>query len=493
MSRFIKIFSLIIALFSVSVAYGQNYQTFNSGRISYFENGNSNVKVIRIDSVHFETDSVLFPMGNIRQISNECYTPLGASSFGAKIVLKANGENLFFNKNNDTILIKSSAFLNETWIAYQIPGNQIVTAQVTEVDTMSFLGINDSIKVISFQVYDQFMTPVNHVLNAFQVILSKNYGMIKTLNFYNFPDFISVYGYSEENLEELNICGLNNPDTGLQNIKWSDIYDFQPGDQLHIRKYQEVPDFIANTTYTYENLYIYRYLERMDYTDSIVYQVELTRTYNYVSDVGSGFEYFHDTISQKIVANPEFDFFPDEVQHIDAYTISYLTMLNGIFKVKSDPRAYLFYSLMDEMSECYGMPLVDGCYNSYDYYKNLGGPYYNCSYMPYSQDSRALVYYSSNGQTWGTPMVLSGINTKNNKSQVSIYPNPANNRITVNIEAIARNCNIEIYNVIGVKIEDEKLSNGQNLVDISTIPSGVYFYQIKSGNEVLNSGKFVKE
>ncbi len=492
MKRFYSLFCLAFILLNGALLTAQNYQTFNSARISYFEDINHYVRAVRIDSVHFGPDSVLFPMGKVQNVTDECYTPFGASWLGSKITVKANGDNLFFNRLNDTILIKTSAFLNETWIAYQIPGNIIVTAQITNVDTLSFLGVNDSVKFISFQVYDGSMTPLNHELNTFQIVISKDFGVVKTLNFYNFPDLITPYYYYQESLTEFQICGLSNPSLGLQNITWFDVYDFQIGDELHIRKYREEPDFLANTTYIYENLYIYKYLERTNYPDSIVYKLDVLQSYLYYTSTGSGYEYSHDTIYQKIVLNSDFDLLPEEVIN-DSYQISYLKMFNGLFKIKSDSRIYEYYERYDDFGDCYTMPLVDGCFSPYDYYKNLGGPYYNCSYMPYAEDSRTLVYYNSGGEIWGTPLVISKSNQMNSELAVQVYPNPAENVISVDIAVAERNCYVEIYNLIGVKLLSQEVYAGNNSVDINSLPCGVYFYQIKSSNEVLENGKFVKE
>jgi hypothetical protein len=341
--------TLASLIFFSAFTHAQNYQTFNSGRISYFEDAGHNVKSVRIDSVHFDTDSVLFPMGNIQAITEECFSPLGASWLGSKIVVRSNGENIFYNLNNESVTIKSAALLNESWIAYQSSGNLNVTAQVSVIDTMSFLGINDSIKIISFQVCDEFMTPINHTLNTYQLIISKNFGIIKTLNFYNFPDLTSPAYYFDEVLSEFNLCGISNPALGFQNFTWFDIYNFEVGDELHIRTFQEIPDFEASFANTYENLYIYKYLERTNSEDTITYKVERIHAYNFVTTLESGYVYNHDTITEKIAFNPDFNKLPGEVIE-ETYSISYLNMSNGFFKTKSDPRAYEFYDLAYESS-----------------------------------------------------------------------------------------------------------------------------------------------
>jgi hypothetical protein len=112
--------SSILNLISLS---GQNYQTVYSDRIAYFEDETGNVKCIRIDSVAGNIDSVLYPFHNIQQLDYDCFTPYGDSWIGEKIIIDTNGFNYFFNRDHDTIKIKTNALMNESWTAYHIPGS----------------------------------------------------------------------------------------------------------------------------------------------------------------------------------------------------------------------------------------------------------------------------------------------------------------------------------------------------------------------------------
>ena len=78
----------------------------------------------------------------------------------------------------------------------------------------------------------------------------------------------------------------------------------------------------------------------------------------------------------------------------------------------------------------------------------------------------------------------------NNKSSggIEIYPNPATNFITIN----ATNSNIEtvqIVNITGDVVVESRTNSNQ--VDVSHLPTGVYFVQLFSTKGV-NSLKFVK-
>lgn len=485
MKYFYFLISLVSLILFSAFIHAQNYQTFNSGRISYFEDAGHNVKSLRIESVHFDTDSVLFPMGNIRPIDWNCYSPSGSSWLGGKIILNSNGQNLFFNKNSDTVFIKTTALLNEVWVAFQIPGSIIVTAQVSDVDTLSFLGLSDSVKYISFQVYNQDMTPINHVLNAYEIVLSKDFGMVKTLNFYHFPD-IEVCDFDCQFIGEYYIVGMSNPLAGINNFTSLDIYNFQPGDELHVGEGYSSP--FSWNSFTQNK--ISRYLARYDYSDSIFYDVETTvASWNY-NDGETIYNFYIDTIVEKYYLNSLLSCFPDEAFD-DGYEMTAPKMISEPHLAKVDNIAYRFIFAGDD---CWSLLMADGFLPQKEYYYGLGGPYYYEAQGNMGDvGSRTLVYYKIGDETWGTPMILSELNSIKAESIVLVYPNPAKEEISFAIPSGIITCYIEIYDILGVKIISQKIHNGVNSLDINSLPCGAYYYKIKSSNDVLKSGKFVKE
>ena len=146
---------LILSVITLRVAIGQDYQTVSVNRIAYFES--QYVECLRIDSVKYQSDSVFYPFRVIQQLDYGCYSPLVASWIGAQIIVRENGINLFFNKSNDTIRINTRAALHDKWIAFNLADSIIIEATITNHDTISFLGLVDSVKTVSFQVYDKSM------------------------------------------------------------------------------------------------------------------------------------------------------------------------------------------------------------------------------------------------------------------------------------------------------------------------------------------------
>ncbi|HRN93139.1 MAG TPA: T9SS type A sorting domain-containing protein [Chitinophagales bacterium] len=67
-----------------------------------------------------------------------------------------------------------------------------------------------------------------------------------------------------------------------------------------------------------------------------------------------------------------------------------------------------------------------------------------------------------------------------------LYPNPATNTINVKSEA---NTNITITNLAGVRVLESTIQAGENNINISMLPQGLYF--IKSGSQ--KAQKFLKQ
>ena len=88
----------------------------------------------------------------------------------------------------------------------------------------------------------------------------------------------------------------------------------------------------------------------------------------------------------------------------------------------------------------------------------------------------------------------SGINPlTNNNRQLEVYPNPANTNLT--ISQLANLKMIEVYDVVGRKLEDLKMSRLGNEIQIqvSDLSSGIYFLKATDEKGNVKNAKFVKE
>lgn len=79
-----------------------------------------------------------------------------------------------------------------------------------------------------------------------------------------------------------------------------------------------------------------------------------------------------------------------------------------------------------------------------------------------------------------TPTTLS--NTKNQKSSISVYPNPFNDKIL--IEGLESNFGYSIYNIQGKEIQSETIKSKNGYINTNDIASGIYLLKIVTENEV---------
>lgn len=89
--------------------------------------------------------------------------------------------------------------------------------------------------------------------------------------------------------------------------------------------------------------------------------------------------------------------------------------------------------------------------------------------------------------------VITGITKVINQSNSFIYPNPCSNIINIKTNEGYKNSIITISDITGRQITTKLIENTNTKLDISMFERGIYFYSILSNQQVIESGKFVKE
>lgn len=130
----------------------------------------------------------------------------------------------------------------------------------------------------------------------------------------------------------------------------------------------------------------------------------------------------------------------------------------------------------------------------------------NFMYMSNNAPDSAIIILSSSGPTPVANSYLyvdnlafagsvAGITeNKNAICQLSIFPNPANNQLNINVTGVKNKAQVDVYNVIGSKVKtltNVDFSSNQT-IDISSLADGQYILKITSSNTVL-SRKFFKQ
>ena len=502
-----RTFLMMLALVGLSVgANAQNYQTVNSTvTTTFIGNDNQQAESIRIDSSFvYLGDSIFYPFYNIQQSDYNCYLPFSYSWIGKKVIIQPDGYNYFINRENDTIKMNTLAQLNENWVAYETP-NIIIIAEVTKHDTLSFLGQIDSAKTISFTAYDQNMIAISHPVNNKTIIISENFGLLKTINFALFSQNTT----SEQKLQTYDLLGMSYPAIGFVNLTWREIYDFEIGDEIHIVAGTGQSDMVT-IRYDYKIKYIY--LNKTIFPDSIIYVIDIEMEDIYsAGSYHNSRRYTHDTItvinksgsildsllSGEIINEGKLYFFPQ-------YGLSDVRIEVGdVIKKTLLAHPAIRENCQGNKDSCWKIcdRYMEQVYRTLPHYlKGLGGPYYDWWDFEHGE-YRELQYYKKGNITWGTPLSIdtssSSINSiKGNNNFVRVYPNPTNGQLTIECRDGACPVSTEeyiIYSVMGQVVMRGALPcrdamHCVSTINVESLANGMYY--LKIADRVV---KFLKE
>lgn len=86
-----------------------------------------------------------------------------------------------------------------------------------------------------------------------------------------------------------------------------------------------------------------------------------------------------------------------------------------------------------------------------------------------------------------------------NSTNVNGYPNPVNDIFTVNVTSTeSEKTSVQFYDLLGGKVgkalDLKATSNGSSaVIDVTTLPTGIYIYTVTSGNKVIYTQKMIKK
>ena len=102
-----------------------------------------------------------------------------------------------------------------------------------------------------------------------------------------------------------------------------------------------------------------------------------------------------------------------------------------------------------------------------------------------------LIIGTGKSGVWQRPLSdFAGIKENTLSNQISIYPNPTSNNLTIETN-INKETKLEIVNLLGQTIYISYINNKAR-IDVSAFPKGVYFIKLNTEKETVVK-KFVKE
>ncbi len=499
----ISAISFVIFFLSASLSNAQDYSSIREGRLATFCNEFDN------DLIFVETDSVIFfekktvyhLNRNVHESEDalnnwDCYIYVGPSILGYYITIKENGTNIFNLGINKDFVIQTMYKVDEAWIAYSDEAI-IIEAKIADHNTELIFNVTDSVKIISFQAYNIENAPIEHEINNQVIKLSKNYGITETFTLSLLPDLMVPNYYIYYLKLNYKLCGLANPDIGVQNLTMLRSFDFDLFDEIHIL---EKSGGGYEDRYFSERKQILKFLNRVNYIDSTTYTLEKTMSYIYITYNNNqdstirAKEYFKGIIDMTIKSHYSFDrpsyvlnsYYPDTGYGNEVYYNVQNYYPNNNSSVK-----YYNHSFFSQYDGCLDEWHIDGpCYDYDKYFGGLGGPYFYCSWI-LSHSERSLVYYKKSYGTWGTQLQVRPFPELEEPSiqETSIFPNPFSDRIIVLIPESELPCTIAFYNNIGRQIFSQEITTEETEVILQRPLPRMIIYKLYNSDKTLKNGK----
>ena len=492
---------LFIIFLSPFCCKAQNYQCLQSGVKHYFLNGNNYLRGIRIDSVRTIGDTTFYypfhtPRGIWYPGVGGPVTGLdsnGGSWLGKKVAQLTDGTFLFDNLWGDTVIIDVQAALGDSWLFYRDTSGLYYKATVTSIDTMTFLGILDSVKTITINSYHDGALNTSDSLNGFQIVLSKNNGFVQVFDLYTFPYHSEAVVYGTADADFYLDQSLLTP---------PGYFSTSPGVNNSIYK---LATFINPTISQLDDWNIGDVFENANNDTEFTTPAPM----QYILDTIIGKTVLpHSTIYKYsgLLAN-----FTSASSYVDEYyggndTLSDTTYLFDTSKMPEETGTNIYsYYYPNDSSYCFKSPAyvsgfalyLDGVIIMY----KIG---FGQTYNHFEEEgplivNTQLIFSNKSNNPCGSYYPLPPLSTPslNATNTLTIFPNPTTE--SLNIQSTNQLINkIQVTNLFGQTVISKQFAVGslQCDVDVSALPAAVYFIQVnlayrQAGNTEVK--KFVKE
>jgi len=100
-----------------------------------------------------------------------------------------------------------------------------------------------------------------------------------------------------------------------------------------------------------------------------------------------------------------------------------------------------------------------------------------------------LVYYKKGSESWGTPLIITGIPNNYINPPIEIYPNPAMGNIWIKTQTSDLPMIFELVDLKGQILMNEEINSDLYSINIDNYDSGIYIYRIHTHNGIYKYGK----
>ena len=458
---------LLLILFTLpffGMAQEGDWHPLPSNQVSYFMFNDVHINTMKIDSIIVtDTGQLYYNVKDPIAIGGNddeyiYYDPF--SSWLGKTALIENDIAYFYLSNKPQPLsIYFSRSNSNPWLFYTLDDGSYFEAHIEARDYIEILeGLSDSVKYITLEGFDINGNPSNELFFNDSIVLSKHYGLIKTIGMIN--------GFQNASLRE--IIGLK---IGEETFGWENHFDeyvanYQIGDETHITNNESLTciDIITDKSQTDEYVeYTYRRCHsngtNEDYTKKIFLGRYPGQTVLGVDDPNNQgiyrFFYVEDDWQGFPQINLQFFFEYQEFEYNGEFVWRWeVTGSTGVY------------------------PEMWGCNEM------------NLSIIEGGQDeSWFIAYFNNDDFSYGTPYEFScevGISeTKNANFQIT--PNPSNGNFLITNNSSKNIKEIGIYNTNGKIVWQQEVQENKQNIDVSFLALGLYLIKVHlEGDQVIN-------
>lgn len=442
-------------------ALGQDYHLFKSDKEVMYRTGSADLHSLYFDSVVFNNpDSIYYNYRVLEELPGwmyDCvYNPNAFSWIGEKVIYTPEDKWLFFNKEGDTIYLRTLVALGDSFVFYRYPQNNgLVKAYVTYLADTVIYGQADQYKKITLVHYNINGLPMLDNITGYQLQISEKFGLLKSLSFKQFPAQLKSF-YQKD---------FHRPTKG-------EIFDYHVGDLIEWRMSVNngPPGYILKEI-----------MDRVDVegSDSIFYRIKKT---SFSWDINGTYSYSIDTVWEKYGGTNQMvlGFFPHQYIFTGEATFtkgSGLGKSGRMCAVKST-------GWISEYDTCYSN-FVEPYLETRKNWAGLGSELFVEYAAGFYEYRNEIIAYKKGDEEWGSLLTFTPEPVVTQQPLLKLNPNPANQSCILSFANYNQsNVNLIIYNLLGQKIADKKITPNELVrkqVNLNTqnLMEGVYLIVVE--------------
>ncbi len=409
--------------------------------------------------------------------AREC---LPVPSFAGYEICQSPEFTIMYMGENKYIRLQTQDPIGSSWTAGLI-NDIMATGRVVGIDTMSFLGLLDTVKKISF-----FDLAVDTVISS-PVLISKNYGLVSINRFAEHGRFNGGYYWPRG---PITLLGMSSPAVGLQNYTDEEVFDVRPGDVFHTygSSASEGLEAVEITSVERtEEMVKVNYTGKKIRVRSIVRDGETVDSVSLTDISDSWYTFSEDIAMMRLQPGEAFS----HSEFSDSYTVAQMFPAS-VCSLAGKRTSVPMYRRSD--SDCYfNYEVFDGT-PSYFYFPGLGNSYGEFFAGEYGE--RRLLYAKTSTMECGEPLpyegIVTGLRTAVESTDFAVYPNPVNDELHLSI-AGPGNFQLSIIDQLGRNlISVQEATNGTS-VATSTLSGGVYYLLLRREGVIVGRKRLVVE